>query len=330
MLLAGDIGGTKTSLAVFSPAYGAGMPLYSNTYQSEDFASLAEMITAFLSETGLVVEQASFGVAGPVRMNKARVTNLEWQVDADELKSKFHFTKVHLLNDLVSMAAAVPWLDERDLYNLLPGTPESGGTIAVIAPGTGLGEAFLTWDGSRYHPHGSEGGHSSFAPSNKLELKLLRHLRKQYKHVSCERVCSGSGIPNIYAFLKESGYAQEPEWLAEELLQAEDPTPVIVTAAQDGNKDCELCRLTLKTFVSILGAEAGNLALKVLSTGGLYLGGGIPPRILNALEGENFRKSFLGKGRMKRLLQPIPVNVITNHKAALIGAAFYGLERWKE
>ena len=159
-------------------------------------------------------------------------------------------------------------------------------------------------------------------------MKLLQYLRKQYKHVSCERVCSGSGIPNIYAFLRDSGYAPEPEWLAEELSKAEDPTPVIVMAALDEKVDCEICRLTLSTFVSILGAESGNLALKVLSTGGLYLGGGIPPRILNALEGDNFRKSFLGKGRMKRLLKPIPVNVITNRKVALVGAAFYGLERW--
>jgi glucokinase len=227
------------------------------------------------------------------------------------------------------MAAAIPWMDERDLHTLVPGTREPGGTIALIAPGTGLGESYLTWDGNRYHPYGSEGGHSDFAPSNKLEIKLLQFLSKKYKHVSCERVCSGIGIPNIYAFIKDGKYAKEPGWLSDRLAKTEDATPVIATAALDQTKPSKICRLTLDTFVSILGAEAGNLALKVLSTGGVYLGGGIPPRILPALEGERFSKAFLGKGRMKRILKQIPVNVITNRKVALIGAAYFGLERWK-
>ncbi len=329
MLLAGDIGGTKTNLAVFSPVSGARVPLVESTFPSADFPTLDAVITRFLSETDLVVEQASLGVAGPVLKDHAKITNLKWEINALDLQAQFNLSRVHLLNDLVSMAAAVPWLDERDLNALVPGTPETGGTIVLIAPGTGLGESYLTWDGNRYHPYGSEGGHSDFAPSNKLEIKLLQFLRKKYKHVSCERVCSGSGIPNIYAFFKDGNYAEEPGWLAQELANTDDAAPVIAGAALDETKPCEICRLTLNTFVSILGAEAGNLALKVLSTGGVYLGGGIPPRILPALEDERFRKAFLGKGRMKRVLQQIPVNVITNRKVALIGAAFFGLEHWK-
>lgn len=328
MLLAGDIGGTKTSLGIYSPDPVMGVPLYQNTYQSADYPSLDEIIKLFLSETDLKVEQASFGVAGPVIRDHAKITNLIWEIDESTLKEKFNFYKVHLLNDLFSIAAAVPWLNNNDLHPLNPGIPEPGGAIAVIAPGTGLGEAYLSWDGNRYHPHGSEGGHSDFAPSNKLEIKLLQYLRKHYKHVSCERVCSGSGVPNIYAFLKDEGYAKVPGWLEEKLSGIDDPTPVIFAAALDKDKPNKLCQLTLDVFVSILGAEAGNLALKVLSTGGVYLGGGIPLHILPALEGEKFQKSFLGKGRMKRILQPIPVNVITNPNAALVGAAIYGREHW--
>jgi glucokinase len=329
MLLAGDIGGTKTRLGVFSPDSGARLPLAEDTFPSADFPSLEAVITKFLSAASLEVKQASFGVAGPVIKSHAKITNLNWEINAPDLQTRFNLSKVHLLNDMVSMAAAVPWLDEGDLHTLVPGIPETGGTIALIAPGTGLGESYLTWDGNRYHPYGSEGGHSDFAPSNKLEIKLLQFLRKKYKHVSCERVCSGSGIPNIYAFFKHSKSIEEPGWLAERLAVTEDATPVIARAAVDETKPCEICRMTMNTFISILGAEAGNLALKVLSTGGVYLGGGIPPRILPALGGERFRKAFLGKGRMKRILKQIPVKVITNRKVALIGAACFGLEHWE-
>ena len=328
MLLVGDVGGTKTSLAVFSPASGPRVPLAERTFASADFPDLKKLVVEFLSGVELVVEQASLGVAGPVLDNQAKITNLDWQIDAGELKDALNLSQIHLLNDLVAMSAAVPRLSKDDLFTLIPGKPEPGGSIALIAPGTGLGEAYLTWDGNRYHPYGSEGGHSDFAPSSKLEIKLLQYLRAQFGHVSCERVCSGSGIPNIYTFLKDRGYAEEPEWLAKKIDRANDHTPVIIKAALDKKKPSELCRLTLNTFINILGAEAGNLALKVLSTGGVYLGGGIPPRILTELKKGKFRKSFLGKGRMKDILQNIPVNVITNPKAGLIGAAYYGLDRW--
>lgn len=329
MLLAGDIGGTKTSLGIFSPASGPRFPLAESTFSSADFPDLKTLLEQFIDRTDLVVEQASFGIAGPVLSNRVKITNLDWWIDTGELKDSLGLSQVHLLNDLVAIATALPNLDDDDLITLVPGKPEPGGTIALIAPGTGLGEAYLTWDGIRYHPFGSEGGHSDFAPSNKLEIKLLQYLRSLFGHVSCERVCSGSGIPNIYAFLKSGEFAKEPAWLAKKIARTSDPTPVIIKAALDQKKNCALCRLTLSTFINILGAEAGNLALKVLSTGGVYLGGGIPLRILSELRKGQFRKSFLGKGRMKEVLQNIPVYVITNPSVALLGAAYYGLDRWQ-
>jgi glucokinase len=220
----------------------------------------------------------------------------------------------------------VPFLEAADLHTLNEGQPAPGGVIAVIAPGTGLGEAFLTWDGSRYRAHASEGGHTDFAPTNALEAGLLRYLLGRFEHVSYERVCSGRGLPNIYAYLKDSGYAEEPPWLAEQLASVEDPNPIIVNAALYGERPCELCVAMLNTFVSILGTEAGNLALKVLATGGVYLGGGIPPRILPALEQEEFIEAFRRKGRMSDLLARVPVHVILNPKVALLGAACHGLE----
>ncbi len=197
-----------------------------------------------------------------------------------------------------------------------------------MAPGTGLGEAYLTWDGARYEPHASEGGHGDFGPNSGLEIDLLRYLHKRFGHVSVERVCSGVGIPNIYDFMRDSGYAEEPEWLREQLDAATDPTPVIVSAALDSSRPCELCTAVLDTFVSILGAEAGNMALKVLSSGGVYIAGGIPPRILPALRQRRFLAAFRSKGRLSYLLEEMPVHVVFNAKAGLWGAAHYGLTRF--
>jgi glucokinase len=219
-------------------------------------------------------------------------------------------------------------LEPGDLHTLNAGQVVAGGAIAVIAPGTGLGEAFLTWDGARYRAHTSEGGHADFAPTNEFEIGLLRYVQQRFRHVSFERVCSGKGLPNIYAYLKDSGYAEEPQWLAERLAQANDPVPTIVNAALESDQDarCELCIAALNAFVSILGAEAGNLALKVLATGGVYLGGGIPPRILSYLEGEPFLQAFRRKGRFTDLLSRVPLQVILNPNVALLGAACHGFE----
>jgi glucokinase len=246
-------------------------------------------------------------------------------IDERELEEKLGIAPVRLLNDLESIANAIPRLEAEDLHVLNDVPAKETGAIAVIAPGTGLGEAFLTWEGTRYAAQPSEGGHADFAPTNPLEVGLLQYLWERYEHVSYERVCSGLGIPNIYAYLRDSGYAPEPAWLTEQLAQAHDPTPIIVNNALDEKQPCELCLGTLDTFVSILGAEAGNLALDTLATGGVYLGGGIPPRILPALERAHFMRSFYNKGRFSEFLARIPVYVIMNPKVALLGAAAFGL-----
>jgi glucokinase len=276
------------------------------------------------------VSRASFGVAGPVVAGQATITNLPWRMDENRLKEVLDIPMACLMNDLMAVANAVPFLEPGDLHTLDEGEVAVGGSVAVIAPGTGLGEAYLTWDGYRCQAYASEGGHVDFAPVNELQVELLSYLQVRCDHVSYERVCSGKGIPNIYDFLKESGYAGEPSWLAEQLSSAADRTPVIINAAFNEQKPCELCSATLSTFVTILGAEAGNLALKVLETGGVYLGGGIPPRILAALEKEQFMTSFRSKGRLSVILSKMPVHVILNPKAALLGAACYGLELYKD
>ena len=335
MLLAGDIGGTKTNLAIFSSEAGPRAPLAEATLPSARYPSLEALVQTFLSQVSpsaraeapcAEVNRASLGVAGPVVDGRASITNLPWEMDEKQLQAALDIPSVRLLNDLEAIAYAVPSLEPQGLCTLNAGQPAPGGSMAVIAPGTGLGEAFLTWDGSRYHPHPSEGGHANFAPSTPLEAQLLRHLLARFDHVSCERVCSGLGLPNIYAYLRDSGRADEPAWLAEQLAAAEDPTPIIASVALDEERSCELCTATLDSFVSILAAEAGNLALKVLATGGVYLVGGIPPRILPALKQERFMLAFQRKGRLSDLMARIPVHVILNSKAALLGAACHGLK----
>jgi glucokinase len=326
VLLAGDIGATKTSLGVYSTEKGPREPIVEETFSSDQFSSLEVIVGEFLSQADLDVDRAVFGVAGPVVHGQATITNLSWVIDEVQLKKKLKLQSILLLNDLKALAQGVPLLEPEDLDTLNKGEPTPGGTKAVIAPGTGLGEAFLTWDGSRYRAYASEGGHTDFAPTNLLESDLLRYLQGKWGHVSYERICSGMGLPNIYAYLKESGHAEESPWLAEQLAGADDPTPVIVNAALDEKASCELCKATLALFVSVLGAEAGNMALTVLATGGVYLGGGISPRILPALRQEVFMQAFLNKGRLSDFLENVPVYVILNPMIALIGAAYYGLE----
>ena len=325
MFLVGDVGGTKTDLAVFSPESGPRAPLVEATFPSTDYSSLEAVVREFLGRVDQAVARAAFGVAGPVVGGQARITNLPWVIDAAQLQKALGFSAVWLLNDLEAIANAVPFLQADDLDTLNDGEPVAGGPIAVIAPGTGLGEAYLTWDGSRYWAHASEGGHADFAPNSAFEIELLRHLQNRLGHVSYERVCSGTGIANIYGFLKDSGY-EEPTWLAGQLAAATDPTPIIVNHALDENP-CAICAAALDAFVSILGAEAGNMALKALATGGVYLGGGIPPRILPALRQGRFMEAFRYKGRLSDLMARIPVHVILNPKAALLGAACNGLEQ---
>ncbi len=329
MLLAGDTGGTKTNLALFSAEENWREPLNEATFQSGNYPSLEALVQDYLAQQKVSIDHASFGVAGPVMDGHATITNLPWKMDEQDLQDALHIPSVRLLNDLDAIAHAVPHLDQRDLATINEGQAKPEGAIAIIAPGTGLGEAFLTWNGTGYQSHSSEGGHADFAPSNPLELGLLGYLLKRFPHVSYERVCSGKGFPNIYAYLKDSEYAVEPDWLAAELAQASDKTPVIMKAALEQDTPCEIAAATLNTFVSILGAEAGNMALKVLATGGVYLGGGIPPRILPYLSHERFMQSFCNKGRLGKMLTTIPVHVILNPKIALLGAALHGFEVMK-
>ena len=328
MLLAGDIGGTKTNLAIYSPEGPLGSPLAEKTFPSARYPNLESLVREFLSEVDVKVDKAAFGVAGPVVGGRVTTTNLPWEIDEVHLRNVLNLSSVHLLNDLEAIAEAVPLLKDLDLHTLNEGRAVPGGAIALVAPGTGLGEAFLTWDGSRYRAHPSEGGHVGFAPVNRLEAELLQYMRDRYQldHVSYERVCSGLAIPTIYGFLRDRGEAEEPTWLVEQLAAAKDRTPLIVNAALDKKRTCELCVSTLNMFVSILGAEAGNLALKVLATGGVYVAGGIPPRILPALEDGRFMDVFVRKGRMSGLLARMPVKIILNPKAPLLGAAYRGLE----
>ena len=326
IILAGDIGGTKTALGLFKASKGPRIPVAEATFPSASYPGLEVMAEEFLARVGEHVEVACFGVAGPVTGDKARITNLPWVVDAAALGRELRFSSVRLLNDLEAVANAVPILEPPDLYTLNDKPRSAGGTIGVLAPGTGLGEAFLVWDGATYRAYPSEGGHCSFAPRNPLEVELLRFLLERYEHVSYERVCSGRGLPNLYAFFREREHMEELPSVAEQLAAAGDPTPVIVRAAMDPKKPSPLCRRTLDAFVSILGAEAGNLALKVLATGGIYLGGGIPPRILPALQAGGFMQTYRHKGRFGAMVAEMPVYVVLNSKAALLGAARAGLQ----
>ena len=324
-LLAGDTGATKTDLGVFSPEDGPRAPLARAEFRSADYPSLEAIVRAFLGQVNFPVERACFAVAGPVVGGRARTTNLPWVVEAPNPAHDLGLAAVHLLNDLEAMALAVPILEPQDLHTLNTGEPTAGGTLAVIAPGTGLGEAFLTWDGTRYRAYPSEGGHADFAPTDPAQIGLLQYMADRFDHVSFERVCSGIGIPNIYDYLRDSGFLPESPELAGQLAAVSDRTPLIVEGALHPSSPCPLCAATLDLFVRILGAEAGNLALKVLATGGVYLGGGIPARILPALEQGGFMAAFQHKGRLADLLARVPVRVIL-HPAALMGAASRALE----
>jgi glucokinase len=326
LLLAGDIGGTKTDLAIFSTDAGPRNPLVQAEFPSRRYESLEAIVREFLGRAKqLPVDRACFAVAGPVIAGRAKITNLDWVVDRPNLQKELGLQDVTVMNDLQAIALAVPVLLPEELATLNQGEAVPHGAIAVVAPGTGMGQAFLTWDGTRYQAHPSEGGHADFAPGNDMEIELLRYLLKRYPHVSVERVCSGRGIPNIYDYLRDTGYAPETPEVARRLADAEDRSAIIIEQSLDPDNPCPLCAATLDIFIDIFGAEAGNLALKVLATGGVYLAGGIPPRILPALREGRFMQAFLRKGRLSDVLRLMPVRVILS-RAALLGIANYGLE----
>jgi glucokinase len=328
MLIAGDIGGTKTDLAIYSIESGPHAPLAQAQFHSADYHSLQAMVSEFLAQVKVPVAYASFDVAGPVIDGHVKTTNLPWVMDEISLAKDLHLKSVHLMNDLEAVARAVPVLREIDLVTLNEGQPVSKGTVGVIAPGTGLGESFLTWDGSQYQAHGSEGGHSDFAPTDERQIHLLEYLLQRFDHVAVERVCSGIGVPNIYEYLRDTEHLPERPEVAQLIASAKDYTKAIVEAASDPNNPSELCRATIKMLVSILASEAGNLALKVFATGGIYLAGGVALHVLGTLKEPQFMQAFAKKGRFKDLMGRIPVHVITA-RAALVGAASFGLETYK-
>lgn len=328
MLLAGDIGGTKTHLAIFSSRDELRKPVLDATFPSAQFRSLEDLVRAFLAKADdhITIERASFGVAGPILKHQARITNLPWVMDEQQLEKSLNIPSVSLLNDLDAMAHAIPFLDASELYTLNAGQPKSGETLALIAPGTGLGEAFLTWDGNHFRAHPSEGGHVEFGPTNDVEIQLLLFLLKRFQHVSYEHLCSGIGLPNIYEYLRDRSPDKEPARFSQQRNATNDLTPLIIDAATKQGGDCPLCVDALNMFVSILGAEAGNLALKVMATGGVYIGGGIPPRILPQLERGSFIQAFRSKGRLSSVLADVPIYVVMNTNLALLGAAYHGFE----
>jgi glucokinase len=347
MILAGDIGGTKTNLALYEWTTGRTEPVRIETFHSGDYTSLEEILEEFLTppkppiplselesesppaendpagtelsaDARLELTAACFGVAGPVIDNRCQTTNLPWIVDGNTIATQFKIPRVRLLNDIEATAHGVLLLRPDEIKVLNPGTPpKQKHAMAVLAAGTGLGEAILSWDGNAYRPIPSEGGHSDFAPNNDMEIELLRYLRSQYLHVSYERVLSGPGLHAIYEFIRDSK-KNEPTWLAEK-IRVSDPAAVIAEAGLKGQ--AEIAKQALELFASIYGAEAGNLALKALTLDGVFLGGGIAPKLIAKLKDGAFMKSFTNKGRYKRMMSGIPVMVSMNQGTGLLGAA---------
>jgi glucokinase len=331
MILAGDVGGTKVHLALYSFANGRLQSIRDEKFPAHNFGSLDAVVNAFLAagtEKKEEIVGACFGCPGPVRDGRLKLTNLPWTLDTRDLEKSLSIPNISLINDLEANGYGIPELAPESIYSLHNGDPEATGHAGLIAAGTGLGEALLIWDGNKHRPIPSEGGHSDFAARSNREIALLEYLRSTLKgRVSWERVVSGLGIKNIYAFLRDVEKISEPGWLHDRMV-AEDPNAVISQCAEDGSSS--ICFETMKIFTGAYGAEAGNIALRVLATGGMYLGGGIAPKILQTLRNGTFLQAFLDKGRMSPLLQSIPVRVILDDTCALLGAAAYAEARAAE
>ena len=318
MILAGDIGGTNARLAYFEPQNGHLRLVSERTYPSREHRELGEIVVQFLDDSGAHPDAACFGIAGPVRNGRVDATNLPWAIDQSRLAKQIHLPATLLINDLEASAWGIGALAAGDLVSLNRVTGPAVGNQGVIAPGTGLGEAGLFWDGSRHHVFACEGGHTDFGPQGDLQIELLRFLKARFGHVSYERILSGPGLVNVYEFLRDQGHGKESDEFAV-ILKNTDPAAAISRAALDGTHP--LAEKALDLWISVYGAEAGNLALKVMATGGLFLAGGISPKVLAKLTGPLFMQSFLNKGRLRPLLEAVPVHVVTNDKAGLLGAA---------
>jgi len=335
MILAGDVGGTKCNLAFYSFTNGIPEVCFEKSYPSEDFSGLEAVSAAFLSDsrdlfssTGPSIEAACFGIAGPVVNQKVSTTNLPWEISASSLSEALEIGRVFLLNDLEATGYGVLSLGDEQFLTLNPGKTDPGGQAALIAAGTGLGEGFFVSFSGRTLPFPSEGGHSSFSPCSSLEVSLLEYLEKKYGHVSSERVLSGPGLLNIYNFLRDTKRAEEPPVFADDLAKAVDPSAYISSRAMENSP--EIAVKALDIFTAVYGSAAANLALKVKATAGVYVGGGIAPKIIPFMKKGLFMESFLAKGRMRGLLEDMPVKVVLEPKAALLGAACYGTRACKE
>ena len=319
LILAGDLGGTNFRVAVFRDDAEMSR-LHFAKFHSADHSSIEEMVGLFLKDLALEssIRTACFGVPGPNIAGIVTASNLGWKIEINALPKLIGVPRVEVLNDLESTAYGLSALLQTDLAPLQAGSGSHAGNQCVIAPGTGLGEAGLFWDGTRHTPWACEGGHADFAPTDELQHDLLTFLRREYGSVSFERVVSGMGIANIYRFLRDTGRGVETPAVAREIME-QDAAAVIDRHAADGS--CPLCRSTMDLFVRALGAEASNLALKTMSTGGVFLGGGIPPKILPLLRRPLFLESFLNKGRLRSLLETMPINVVLNDETALLGSA---------
>ncbi len=321
LVLAGDIGGTKTNLAVYAMQGGAPSVIVSRNYRNRDHAGIEEIVGTFIADTERSPRIACFGVAGAIVDGICDMPNLGWHLDEKSLAGSIGMRQVKLLNDLEATAYGITALNPDQLVTLNEGKQRKSCNMALIAAGTGLGEAILFPVATGYSVSASEGGHADYAPRNHREIELFRHLAKRYGHVSCERVLSGPGLHNIYSFLQETDDFQEPAWLVKRLAQGTDASAVIAEAAL--KHEADICIAALEQFITIYGAETGNLALKALATGGIYIGGGIAPKILQKFSEGGFMAAFLDKGRFSGLLADIPVKVIIEPKTALLGAAVY-------
>jgi len=323
MILSGEIGATRTRLAAFETEGNSLHRVVEKLYLSQEHSGLSGIITDFIRTEGIPVQSACFGVAGPVKRGRSKISNLPWTIDAHELAKQLKLSTVGLINDLEAYAYGIDALDSKDFITLNEGSEDEEGNRAVISARTGLGMAGLYWDGFRHHPFACEGGHADFAPTNGLEMELLAYLQKKYGRVSCERILSGPGIKNIYDFLRDTHKQDEPQWLKEQMSAAPDPPALISQLALEGR--AAICDQTLSLFVSIYGAETGNCALNFLTTGGIFLGGSIAAKIVPKMKDPIFMQSFLDKGRMEQLLKEIPVKIVLNDDSGIIGAARYTL-----
>jgi len=323
MILAGDIGATRTRLAAFQTEGNKLQCVVEKAYKSQEHDGLREIIDTFVKNEGIPVHSACFGVAGPVRAGRSKISNLPWTIDSRELASQLRLNSVGLINDLEAYAYGIDALESKDFVTLSDGIEDAEGNRVVISARTGLGVAGLYWDGFRHHPFPCEGGHADFAPKNELEAELAQYLRRKYGHVSCERILSGPGIKNIYDFLRDAEKAEEPAWLQKQMSEAPDPPALISQLALEHK--AAICDQTLNIFVSVYGSEIGNCALNFLATGGIFIGGSIAAKIVPRMQDPVFMNSFLDKGRMRALLADMPVKIVANDDSGIIGAARYTL-----